>query len=400
VAGNCNFFAGQVLVHNCLIIDDPVKDREAAESEVLRERAWEWWESVAMPRLASPPVVILMMTRWQEDDLAGRILSRPSPLRWRVLSLPAIAEDNDPLGRRPGEEFPSVRGRPPGHFANIRAGTSVYVFASIYQQRPGAAEGNFFRRASFRYWKQARGFPDPGAALAGGAQAGAWMDLEGRRVDLADPAVWRFATCDVAASTKTSADWTVISVWAITREGDLVLLDRARGHAAMSDHFAMAAPLRQRWRFDVLYVEKQFYSQTLVLDARTAGMPVAEVDADTDKITRAIPAAGRVHAGKVWFPAVTSGCTCGNCGPSGQWLEEWENEVALFPRGSHDDQVDTLSYAARIAAAHWIPPVPAKRPPALPRDLAEIEQAFDAATGNGGPGNGSGHRDIMTMPLG
>jgi predicted phage terminase large subunit-like protein len=366
-----------------LLVDDPVKDRAAAESARQRQTTWEWWESVALTRLAPGGIVVLIQTRWHEDDLAGRVLSRPGPLRWRVLTLPAIAGDQDPLGREPGEEFPSVRGRKPGFFTRLKATMSAYVFSGIYQQSPVAAEGNFFRRAAFRYWRNTAGTPDPGALLAMGSMAGAWLELEGRRVDLADAAVWRFATIDVAASTRTSADYTVCSVWAIDREGDLILLDRARGHAEMSDHFAMIKPLRDRWRFDVAYVEKQFYSQTLVLDARAAGVPVAEVTADTDKITRAIPAAGRVHAGKVWFPA------------GAWWLEEWENELAAFPAGSHDDQVDTLAYAARIVAAHWTPPPPPKGRDIVPAELERIARATDAAIG-------THHHDvnIMTMPLG
>ena len=282
-------------------------------------------------------------TRWHQDDLSGRILSRPSPLRWRVLSMPAIAGPRDPLGRAVGQEFPSVRGREAGHFARLKATMTPYVFSGIYQQDPVAAEGNFFRRAAFRYWRTVSGTPDPGGILAAAHSYGAWVECEGRRVDLADPGVWRFATVDVAASTRTMADWTVVAVWAITPDGDLLLLDRARAHVEMADHFGLARPLRDRWRFDQLYVERQFYSKTLVADARTAGIPVTEVVADTDKITRAIPAAGRTHAGRAWFPA------------DAPWLEEWESELASFPAGAHDDQVDTFSYAARIAAAHWVP---------------------------------------------
>jgi predicted phage terminase large subunit-like protein len=333
-------------------------------------------------------------TRWHEDDLAGRILARPSSLRWRVLSMPAIAGNGDPLGRPPGVEFPSVRGRDPGYFYRLQANLTPYVFASIYQQSPTSVVGNFFRRPSFRYWRRVDG-RDPGRALAAGALAGAWLDCEGRRVDLADPGTWRFATVDVAASTSTESDWTVVSVWAITREGDLVLLDRRRAHVEMADHFAMAAPLRAKWRFDVLFVEKQFYSKTLVLDATAAGIPVAKLEADKDKVTRAIPAASRLHAGRVWFPAVTEGCPCGQC-KDGAWLEEWENEVASFPKAAHDDQVDTLSYAARVAAAHWVPPLPPGRPNApQPADLARIAAAHTAATGNGHE-----HLDLMNMPLG
>jgi predicted phage terminase large subunit-like protein len=346
-----------------LVIDDPVKDRAWAESKVIRESTWDWWESVALTRLAPGGKVVLIQTRWHEDDLAGRITARPGPLRWRVVKIPAIAtRPDDPLGRSPGEELVSVRGREPGHFIHLKATTSNYVFSGVYQQEPTAAEGNFFRRATFRYWRDASGVGVPGR----------WIDLEGRRVHLDDPAVWRFATVDVAASEKTSADWTVVSVWAITRDGDLILLDRARGRAEMADHFAMVAPLRAVWRFDVCYVEHQFYSKTLVADARAAGIPVAEVTADADKVTRAIPAAGRTHAGKAWFPAGAA------------WLEEWCDELASFPQGAHDDQVDTFSYAARIAAAHWTPAPPPSSPrPALPDAIRQIEQAYAAATGDG-----------------
>lgn len=377
-----------------LIIDDPVKGRAEAESAVYRQAAWDWWENVALERLSGNARVCLIQTRWHTDDLAGRILSRPGPLRWRVLTIPAIAVAGDPLGRAPGEEFPSVRGRRPGYFTSRRATMSAYVFSSVYQQNPVAAEGNMFRRAAFRFWRVPAGMPDPGAVLAAGRMAGAWLEMEGRRVDLADPAVWRFATVDVAASTSTSADWTVVSVWAIDREGDLILLDRRRARVEMGDHFAMVRPLRARWRFDVCYVEKQFYSKTLVADARAAGVPVELVTADKDKVTRAIPAAGRIHAGKAWFPAATAGCECGEC-PDGAWLDEWCDELAAFPAGANDDQVDTLSYAARIAAAHWVPPGPPARPEPASPELARIEQAYAAATGNGHHGP-----DLMTMPLG
>ena len=367
-----------------LIIDDPVKGREEAESEIMRARAWDWWENVAVTRLATGGICCLMLTRWHQDDLAGRIMSRPSPLRWRLLSMPAISEGaGDPLGRPEGGEFPSIRDRPPGYFANLRATMTPYVFQSIYMQSPTAAQGNFFRRAAFRYWRTVTGQPDPAAVLARAGMAGAWIELEGRRVDLADTAVWKFATCDLAASEKTSADWTVVSVWAIDREGDLILLDRARAHVEMADHFAMAKPLRDRWRYDVLYVPHEYWSKTLIVDARAAGVPVAEVVTDKDKLTRAIPAAGRLHAGKVWWPAAAP------------WKDEWENELAAFNRGTHDDQVDTFSAAARVAAAHWTPAEPPPRRPPLSPELERIAAAYAAATGN------NGHElDIMNAKLG
>jgi predicted phage terminase large subunit-like protein len=324
-------------------------------------------------------------TRWHEDDLAGRIFARPSPLRWRVLSIPAIAVEGDPLGRAPGEELVSVRRREPGYFRRLAATMSRYVFSGVYQQNPTAPEGNFFRRATFRYWRPLPPWPDGRERI----------DLEGIPVTLADS--WRFLTIDPAASTKTSADYTVISCWAQSLDGHLILLDRARARVPDHDHFTLAEPLARRWGASQMYIEKSWWAATFVTDAKAAGYPVAPLEADTDKVTRAIPAAGRVSAGRVWFPAETSGCSCG--GPcseeGGSWLGEWCDELAAFPRGAHDDQVDTFSYAARVVSAEWVPP---GRQPPLPgltgEERALIEEAHRAATGDGQAGG----LDIMSVP--
>jgi predicted phage terminase large subunit-like protein len=345
-----------------LIIDDPVKDRAAAESERIRENTWQWWESVALARLAPGGKVVLIQTRWHEDDLAGRILSRPGPLRWRVLSIPALAEAGDVLGRPEGAELPSVRGRAPGYFLLRKRTMSRYVFSGIYQQKPTAAEGNTFRRAAFRYWR-------PTPPWADGRER---LDLEAQPVTLVD--CWRFITMDLAASMKTSADWTVASCWALAPGGDLILLDRARDRVEEHDHFGLAEPLITRWGVTQVYVESGWWSKTLVKDAINAGIPVAPLVADADKLTRAIPAAGRVHAGKVWFPA------------QAPWLDEWCDELAAFPSGTHDDQVDTLAYAARVISAEYVPPPPPPRPGVHPADRA-IAEAYRSATGDGHGGD-------------
>jgi predicted phage terminase large subunit-like protein len=243
---------------------------------------------------------------------------------------------------------------------------SSYVFAAVYQQQPTAVEGNFFRRAAFRYWRAGTPWPDGRETIV----------LEGGLVvTLAD--CWRFATMDVAASKKTTADWTVLAMWAVTPMGDLILLDRRRERVETHDHFSLAPPLLARWGDATIYVERQFYSKTFVTAAREAGVGVAEVIADTDKITRAVPAAGRVHAGKVFFPADAA------------WLGDWEDEVASFPKAAHDDQVDVLAYAERVRIAEWTPktdPPPRRRDP--------VQEAIDAASSSA-TGNGHGQLDIM-----
>lgn len=358
-----------------LIIDDPVRGRAEAESQTYREAAWEWWESNGSTRLSARSKVILMMTRWHADDLAGRLLAN-EPDRWRVLSVPAIAHARDPIGRRPGEELQSVQDREPGYFRELKNLRSAYVWRSVFDQDPVAAEGNLFKRQHFRYWQ-----PMSADTSRHGTAAGRRMDCGGRTVALDD--CWRFATVDLAASTRTSADWTVASAWAIGVDGDLILLDRVRARVAEEDHFDLVRPLVQRWALDTVFVEQAFIGATFVIDATRSGVPVQPLKADTDKITRSIPATSRVTQHRVWFPA------------GADWLDEWCDELASFPSGSHDDQVDTLAYAARVAAAHWLPmesaeEVWARR--AAQHDDGAISQAYTAATGNSP--NGTNYLDL------
>ena len=324
-----------------LIIDDPVRGRAEAESKNYREAAWEWWESNGSTRLSERGKVILMMTRWHTDDMAGRLLAR-EPGEWRVVSIPAIAVDeDDPLGRKPGEEMPSVRGRKPGFFRKLAQLRSAYVFSSIYQQRPTAAEGGIFKRGDWRFWQ-----------LVDGEAGRQFLRLDDTSFDLAD--CRRFITMDLATSTRTSADWTVASVWAVTLGGDLVLLDRKRERVPDVDHAAFLAPLRQRWLgpYDVVYVESRMFGTTLVYALGRKGVPVAELEADTDKLTRALAAADLVRQHRVWLPA------------DAPWLDEWLDEHADFPNVAHDDQVDTTGYAGRIVLAYHVAP-----------ETAEAEQA-------------------------
>lgn len=374
--GNHNFFAGEVLVHNCLIIDDPVRGRAEAESRTYRDHAWEWWESNAMTRASSRFRVILMMTRWHADDLAGRLL-REEPGEWSVLRIPAIRETGQPLVRghdgasvyNPDGELISVQDRPAGWFFKLREMRSSYVWRSVYAQNPVAAEGNLFRKADLRYWQRVG--PDPTRhGDLGGARVRLGMDGELRYLN----DMRRFLTVDLAASTRTSADWTVAAVWGITGDGLLILLDQARDRIEETDHFALVRPLSERWAAPDVYIEKGFIGSTLVIDATRAGLRVRPLTPDKDKVTRAIPAANRVKAHRVWFPGEDVA----------GWLGDWIAELAEFPSGEHDDRVDCLAYAARVMAAEWLEPEvrPAVRTEFQRADPAT--QAYQAATGSRG----------------
>jgi predicted phage terminase large subunit-like protein len=280
--------------------------------------------------------VIMMHTRWHTDDLAGRLLDR-EPGDWSVLSMPAIAKDDDPLGREPGQEIQSANRKlhPPGYYHEQQKKVSSYVWASLYQQEPTTAEGGLFKRGDWRYW------------TTDGQQTLYLRDDEwGRdgRFRLADCA--RFITIDLATSTRTSADYTVAAAWAITLAGDLVLLDRVRARVPELNHAAFIAPLRQRWLgpYDVTHIEAAAFGTTLVYALGRQGVPIAKLDADVDKWTRAQAYAGLVRQHKVWLPEDAA------------WLDEWRDEHAEFkPKAKHDDQVDVGAYAARVAIAHWTP---------------------------------------------
>lgn len=312
-----------------LVIDDPIKNRAQAESKAYREALWDWYENVVKVRARR---IVLMATRWHTDDLTGRLLQR-EPGEWVVLSMPAIAETkDDPLGRQVGEEIESANPElhTPGWFAATQKTTSAYVWNSLYQQHPTAAAGGIFKRADWQYWH-----PLDGDRLR----------LDTDFYDLRD--CWRYITIDLATSIKTSADWTVATAWAITLGGDLVVLDRIRDRVPDLDHAAFLAPLRQRWlsQFDVVHVESRMFGTRLVYALGERGVPIAELHADVDKLTRALPYAGLVKQRRVWLPA------------NAPWLDEWIDEHADFPAAAHDDQVDTGGYGARVALDYWAPPL-------------------------------------------
>ena len=136
-----------------LIIDDPIKNSEEADSRTYRDKIWDWWQSTAYTRLAPNGVVVLVMTRWHEDDLAGRLLKQTregNGERWEELRLPALAEECDALGRSHGDPLW------PERFSLARCNMTKASILSrwwlaLYQQRPSAEEGEIFRK---EWWKR------------------------------------------------------------------------------------------------------------------------------------------------------------------------------------------------------------------------------------------------------
>lgn len=315
-----------------LIIDDPVKNAEEANSDVHRDKAWDWYVSTAYTRLEPGGAVVLVMTRWHEDDLAGRVLKQAesSGEHWHVLNLPAIAMAEDERGHM--QERPLWPDRYPlSRLEEIRKAIPPYWWEALYQQAPVPPGGDLFKKSWFKYWKWADEFRrSNGACLPGGDFS--TFDLGGKLVRLTHCRT--FATMDLAFSTKKESDFTVIAAWAVSRHGDLILLDLVRERMEAHALIPAARALCNRWDCQYIGIEEVLGASLVTHGARMEGLTVRALRADKDKVTRSIPAQVRMQAGQIWFPE------------QAMWLREFEHELVSFPRGTHDDQVDCLSYAA------------------------------------------------------
>lgn len=308
-----------------IIIDDPVKNAEEAFSATKRQNVWEWFDSTLMSRAEPNAAVILIMTRWHEDDLAGRLIDRSNNggEHWDVINLPALAEEADPLGRAEGEALWPER-YPQAELEAIRVNRGAYWFSAMYQQRPvPVGKGLFTRENTRRYTHEHNAY---------------WLHQpDGSKIGVADTALTRFATVDLATSLKQTADFTVVSTWGMTANRDVLLLD--------SRHVRLEGPdqtplMREVWltqRPAAFYVEATGYQLSLVQTAIRAGLPIFPIYPDTDKVARALTAAARFASGNYYFPVAAD------------WLPECEKELYRFPAGEHDDFVDTVSYSALVA---------------------------------------------------
>ena len=155
VLGCENFFANGVLVHNCLIIDDPVKDREAADSPIESEKLWEWYSSTARTRMLPGGGIIIVMTRWATDDLAGRLIDQanrdPDADQWKIINFPALAEQDEDFRKKGEALHPERYDR--DAYLRIKASIQPRDWASLYCGKPYVEGGNFFSQDTVRYYK-------------------------------------------------------------------------------------------------------------------------------------------------------------------------------------------------------------------------------------------------------
>ena len=309
-----------------LLIDDPIKDRTQADSQVYRDRVMEWWTSTGSTRLGPGAPVVQVATRWHDADLAGQLLAAPDGDVWRVVNIPAQAEsDDDPLGRKPGEFMESTRrnrqGKPLSRqqWEAVKARAGSRTWNALYQGRPSPAEGGIFKRDNWKTY-----------------DVPMWIDRDdGTKVTTAFDLV--IQSWDMAFKDTKSSDYVVGQVWG--RRGiDLYLLDQVRGRFDFPETCRQVQLLSAKWPDAVLKVVEDKANGTAVLASLRRTIPglVAETPTES-KTARAQAAAPLQEAGNAWLPDPQLA----------PWIGDFIEEAAAFPNGTHDDQVDGFSQAAK-----------------------------------------------------
>lgn len=307
---------------NLVVVDDPIKGRSEAESEKTRENVVSAFDDDVKTRLLPGGSIIIIQTRWHEDDLAGSILPEGyagesgvihcrDGQDWEVICLPAKAERvDDPLGRKPGEYlWPEWFDRQ--HWAQFEG--KPRTWASLFQQRPAPEEGDLFQAAWLRPYEK--------------APARSTLNIYGA----SDYAV-----------TADGGDYTVHVVVGIDAEDRLWLLDLWRGQTSSDQWVEAFCDLVLEWK-PIGWAEesgqiKAGVGPFLERRQRDRKAYVARETFPTrgDKAVRAQSIRGRMALDGLYVPV------------NAPWYEQFRSELLTFPTGRHDDQVDALGLVGQL----------------------------------------------------
>lgn len=289
-----------------IIIDDPVKSREEANSKAYRDRVENWFKDDMYTRLEPGGVIIVIMTRWHEDDLVGRITASDFASDFEVINLPAEAELNDPMGREIGEPLCPDRFNTAA-LARLRLvlGRS---YNALYQGHPVAAEGEMIKLASFRRYK-------PG-------EMPRFVRIE--------------QSWDTAQKVGPKNDYNVCGTWGETATGDSYLLNVYRKRLEYPGLLKSAKEQRQAFSPHAILIEDKGHGTALLQELRRLpGYTCIPIEPEGDKVTRMSIESAEIESGRVWLPE------------KAPWLADFEAECTAFPVVAHDDQVDMMSQYLR-----------------------------------------------------
>jgi len=312
---------------NLFIIDDPVKNREEAESARSREKLWDWYRAVAYTRLMPGGAVIVVATRWHFDDLIGRLIEQMAHENWTVLNLPAICdEEDDLLGREIGTPLWETD-YPIETLDLIKETIGTREWNAQYQQRPLPAKGGlmdlgWLNKYNFAKWAAIE------TRLVLKATKRIEFPFELKRIVIS----W-----DTAFKEEEMNDPTAGTVWGISKDNKFYLLNvinkrmrfpalRQKVIATWEKYMALglgAVPV---------LIEDKASGQSLIHDLQmNTTIPVIKVPADANKKVRFEAATPTMEAGRVYFP------------DKSRWLVEAETQLIRFPLWKFDDIVDSIS---------------------------------------------------------
>ena len=296
------------------IIDDPVKNRSEAESKTYRDRVFDWFTSTLYTRLEKDACILLTMTRWHEDDLAGRLLrlaeEDPDADQWVVIKYPAIYDEKiphlDPTDpREPGEPlWPQKYSSK--QLATIKATVGSYEWSSLYQQTPSPPSGAIFQREWFQYYQKV---PD--------------------KLDEVIQS-WDFTFKDTNES-----DYVVGQVWG--RKGaDKYLLDQVRGKMSFMDSINAVISLSAKWPMaKAKIIEEKANGPAVISVLKKQISGLIPYNPRGSKVERAYAVTPQFEAGNVYIPHPKLA----------NWVHDYVEELVAFPNGLHDDQVDCTTQA-------------------------------------------------------
>ena len=301
------------------VIDDPVAGREEADSETMRNKTRQAYDDDFMTRLKPGASVILIQTRWHEDDLAGSILPEDyagesglikcrDGQTWEVLNIPAKCErEDDPLGRKPGE-YLWPEWFTPDHWRIYEKNPRTW--SALYQQSPTPEDGIYFRRDDFR------------------------------RYDRLPNSLRLYLASDFAVTSK-GGDWTEHGVFGVDSKGDIYVVDWWSGQET-TDRTIDAALDMVREHKPVLWIGERGVIESSIGPAITRRMRERHIHVSRellpsvgDKVARARGFSGRVAAGTVHVPK------------DAEWADALIAQLAAFPAGRHDDKVDVCGLIGR-----------------------------------------------------
>ena len=314
---------------NLFIIDDPIRGREDADSEIQRRKLEDWYRGVAYTRLMPQNAIILIMTRWHFNDLAGMLVEEMKHEGWAVLTLPAIAEeDDDIIGRKIGEalwpsDFPVKR------LDVIKETVGSREWNAQYQQTPIPSTGGMINIDDFKRYNYAEDWLPTLMALKAGAT----------KIDPSSHPIKQIVmSWDTAFKEAQINDPSAGTIWGITKEHNLYLLETINQRLAYPKLKKLVVATWERYMkiglgpIPVL-IEDRASGQSLIQDLkRSTPIPIIAVKATSEKQVRMEAGTPLIEAGRVYLPNKPM-----------SWVIDYETQLARFPLAKFDDLVDSTS---------------------------------------------------------